>query len=130
MKRNSLAAEEETLTCVSCAAQNRLADTFCHQCGAPISTTATLDPLNTIRINGFLLNKALEGRPKLIVLLGIWILHLPVLVIGIGGAIYYVLNRKRFSDVLFFWALLGLAYVAFVILYRVTKNYLTIPKKI
>ena len=130
MKRGFMTTEsDETITCVSCMTQNRQEDAFCQKCGYPIGATANLDPLQTIQTEGLLLRKALEGRPKPIVLLGVWILFLPVLLVGAGGAIYFVMNPRGYADVIFFGALLGLAYLAFIVLYRVTKNYLTIPKR-
>ena len=92
--------------------------------------TATLDPHQAIKAEAFLFRKALEGRPRLIVLLGVWILHLPVLMFSVGFAIYLLLNGRGFSNFIFFWALVGLSYIAFVILYRITQNYLTIRKKV
>lgn len=88
-----------------------------------------LDPVQAIQTEGFLFRKALESRPKLIVLLGIWILHLPVLVVGIGVAVYLLLHLQRPSDFVFIFAMSGLAYYAFVVLYRITKNYFTMSKK-
>lgn len=119
----------ETITCVSCLAQNEQFTAFCRQCGAPISATATVDPLQTIQAEGFLLRKALEGRPKPIVFLGIWILYLPVLGAGVGIAIYMILNGRGWANFIFFWAGMGLASFAFVVLYRATKNYLTMRKR-
>ena len=130
MKPDSLTTNaDETITCISCLAENRRFEAFCHKCGAPVGTTATLAPLQTIQTEGLLLRKALEGRPKLIVLLGVWILHLPVLVCGVGFAIYFILNQRGFVGFLFFWAMVGLSFFASVVLYRITKNYLTIPKR-
>jgi hypothetical protein len=88
-----------------------------------------LDPIKAIQTEGFLFRKALEGKPKLIVLLGMWILHLPVLVVGIGVAVYLLLNLRSRSEFVFIFAMGGLSYYAFVVLYRVTKNYLTINGK-
>ena len=88
-----------------------------------------LDPIQTIQTEGFLLRKALSGRPRLIVVLGIWILHLPVLVVGIGVTIHLLLNLRGASDFVFILVMSGLSYYAFVVLYRITKNYLTIGKK-
>lgn len=130
MKHTFMTTEsDETITCVSCLTQNSQADAACRKCGYPIGATANLDPLQTIQTEGLLLRKALEGRPKLIVLLGVWILFLPVLVVGAGGALYFVMNPRSYSDVIFFGALLGLSYIAFLVLYRITRNYLTIPKR-
>jgi hypothetical protein len=91
--------------------------------------TSTLDPVNTIRTEGFLLNKALQRRPSLIVLIGIWLTHFPMLVASVGVAIYMILYMHGMAGFLFFWVLIGLSCLAFVILYRVTRNYLTIPKQ-
>lgn len=129
MKRDLPSTEsDETITCVSCMTPNRVTDARCRKCGYPIGSTVNLDPMQTIQTEGLLLRKALEGRPKLIVLLGVWILFLPVLLVGAGGALYFVLNPRALSDLIFFGALLGLSYIAFIILYRITKNYLTISK--
>lgn len=129
MKRDLPTSEsDESITCVSCMTPNRPTDALCRKCGYPISSTAHLDPLQTIQTEGLLLRKALEGRPKLIVLLGVWILFLPVLVVGAGSAIYFVLNPRGYSDLIFFGAMLGLSYAAFIILYRITRNYFTIRK--
>ena len=115
---------DETVTCVSCLTQNAPFTPFCHQCGAPISAIATVDPVQTIQTDGFLLRKALTGRPKPIVFLGIWILHLPVLLVGAGIALRMIVNGHGLADFLFFWAGMGLACFGFVVLYRATRNYL------
>jgi hypothetical protein len=117
------------VACTTCLTQNKRSAVFCRKCGSPIGAKATLDPLQTIQAEGFLLRTAIKGRPKLIVFLGIWILCLPVLVVGVGGAIYLILNTRGISNFLFFWALIGLSYFAFVALYRITKNYLKTRRK-
>jgi hypothetical protein len=120
---------DRTITCPSCLAQNRGVESFCHQCGSPVGPMTNLDPIQTIQTEGFLLRKALAGRPRLIVVLGIWILHLPVLVVGIGVTIHLLLNLRGASDFVFILVMSGLSYYAFVVLYRITKNYSTIGKK-
>jgi hypothetical protein len=119
--------EGEMVICVSCLTQNTQAAAFCRKCGSPIGAVATLDPMQTIQAEGFLFRKALEGRPRPIVVLGVWILFFPMLALSVGFAIHLIFNPSGFSDFVFFWAFVGLAYAAFVILYRVTRNYLTIP---
>ena len=116
------------LICPSCVRPTRPFESFCHNCGAPIGATATLDPIQSINAQGFLFRKALEGRPKPIVVAGIWLTFFPTLLASLYAATYLILNRTRFADFFFFWAFIGLGYVAFVILYRITKNYLTSPK--
>ena len=94
-----------------------------------MGAVATIDPMQTIQAEGFLFRKATEGRPKPIVLLGIWIIFLPVFGVGVYFAIQLVVNRKNFSDFCFFWGAIGLAYVGFVVLYRTTRNFITLPDK-
>jgi len=75
------------------------------------------------------MHKALERRPSVIVLLGLWLTHFPVLVASIGVAIYMMLYGYGITGFLFFWVMVALGCYAVVVLYRVTRNYLTIPKK-
>jgi len=84
-----------------------------------------LDPVNIIRAEGDMLQKALEGRPKFIVVLGIWILHLPVLLLGVATVIYTLINVKDSFDLTVIAIFTGLSYFAFIVLYRITRNYVT-----
>ncbi len=130
MEKNSAsAAGNGIITCPSCLELNGGADAFCRKCRSPIGAMSSLDPLQVIQAEGFLFRKATEGRPQPIVLLGIWIVFLPWVVISVGVAVHIILNQSGFGYFFFFWGAVGLAYVGFVILYRTTKNYLTIPKK-
>jgi hypothetical protein len=52
-----------------------------------------------------------------------------VLVASIGVAIYMILYGYGITAFLFFWVMIALTCYAVVVLYRVTRNYLTIPKK-
>ena len=125
---NSEINSTEEILCPSCATPNALFETFCQSCGSPIGATASLDPIHSISAQGFLFRKAVEGRPKPIVLAGVWIMFFPLLLVSIYAAIRLIVNRAGVSDFVFFWAFIGLAYASLVILYRVTKNYLTVPK--
>lgn len=117
--------DEKIIACLSCLAPNAATVDFCGTCGAPISTTSNLDPLKMIRSESFLLEKAAVGRPKPIVLIGIWIIFFPMFVGSVmlaGSQILYGFNSEGF---VFFWLGTALAIAASIILYRVTKNYLT-----
>jgi len=85
--------------------------------------------MHTIQAEGFLFRKALSGRPKLVVLVGVWIIFFPVLAGGIYTAVRLILNQTGFVYFFFFWVTVGFIYIAAVVLYRITKNYLTIPNK-
>ena len=120
---------ERLTTCPSCQTVNPEFEAFCQKCGAPIGRTATLDPMNVIQAEGHLFRKAIEGRPKPIVLIGIWVAFFPALVGSAGIALVLVVKHENRADFVFFWCFVGLSYMSFVILYRVTRNYLTIPAK-
>lgn len=115
---------DPNVICPVCQEVNARFESFCRTCGSPISVTATLDPVSTIQTEGFLFRKALDGPPKPIVLIGTWILFLPLLVVSVGAAIYYILYQRGSVGFFFFWVFVGLTYIAFIILYRVTKNYI------
>lgn len=115
--------------CPSCLTLNDEFAAFCRKCRTPIGAVATLDPMQTIQTEGFLFRKAIGGRPKPIVLVGVWILFLPVMGVGSYFAVHLIVNRKDFSDFFFFWGAMGLAYIGFVVLYRTTKNFLTKSEK-
>jgi hypothetical protein len=122
----------ESIICPSCQAVNRRFEAFCRQCGAPIGATATLDPLNVIRAETQLYDKVLESRPKLIVVIGVWLLFFPILLVCLPGAIFLLIEHSSAIGFVAFWFGIILSVVAVVMLYRTTKNYLSpsnLPKK-
>jgi len=128
-RRKLITNSDDTITCTFCLTQNKRFATFCEECGAPVGATSTIDPLQTIQAESFVIHKALQKRPSLIVLLGIWLTHFPGLVASIGVAIYMILYGYGLTGFLFFWVMIACCFYAVVVLYRVTRNYITIPKK-
>src|SRR5215471_18605108 len=116
--------KSDFVTCPSCQALNDRFESFCDSCGAPIGATATVDPVSIIHAEGFMLRKAVDGPPRTIVLIGVWIMFLPALVISAVMAIYLAVNFRGLGNFVFFWLGLGLVFVSSVILYRVTRNYI------
>ncbi len=66
-----------SILCPHCAATNAPAADFCVRCGAPLSVIASTDPLRASLLVGFLYREAVHGRPKRIVVLGVWLIFLP-----------------------------------------------------
>jgi len=118
---------DHQITCPSCQALIDANETFCRECGAPITTAATLDPMGSIHAQGFMLRKAVDSRPKPIVLIGIWILFLPALAGSAYFAVYLITQQHGLSYFVFFWLSVGLTYLSFRVLYQVTKNYFSPP---
>jgi hypothetical protein len=113
------------VTCPSCQALNDRFASFCDSCGAPIGATATLDPVTNIHAQGFMLRKAVDGPPRTIVLVGVWLMFLPALVVSGGVAIYLIVNFRGLGNFVFFWLGAGIMIISGVILYRVTRNYIS-----
>jgi hypothetical protein len=126
MKRKPHATK--TVSCPSCLASNDRHTAFCHECGSPIGAVATIDPVQSARAEAFSLSKAIE-RPNLMVLL---VIGIPALLVVIGGtaiAVKTLLYESGGNGFIYFWMMMGASLIAFLILYRVTKNYFTKHKK-
>jgi len=91
----------------------------------PSSEVSNLDPMLAIESEGRLLTRAAEGKQKPIVLIGVWLIFLPMLLIGLFSAITILGEGigSGISNFVFFWGAVGLAFIGFMVLYRVTKNY-------
>ncbi len=83
--------------------------------------------MNVIQAEGHLFRRALEGRPKLIVLLGVWVIFFPTLAVSASSAVNLITTHRGLQDFVFFWLSTGMAGLSIVILYRITRNYLTRP---
>ena len=70
----------ETVVCTTCHTLNVPDVAFCRRCGAPIGFISTIGPLETAYAEGFAYRQAVQGRPKFIVVVGIWLIFFPVLV--------------------------------------------------
>jgi hypothetical protein len=146
----------EYALCPSCVFPNVPDVQWCKRCGAPLNFISTIGPLEHLYAEGFAYRRAVRGRPKFVVVLGIWLLFLPGLLgcisvfcgtVGNGAldglAIFWPSRvvtisaragsnfsggHSGFMDVLLVLLSVFWGAVCAVMLYRVTKNYLTIPK--
>jgi hypothetical protein len=74
---------------------------------------------------GFMLGKAVDGPPRTIVLIGAWIMFLPSLIVSVGVDIYLIVNFRGLGNFVFFWLGVGLTFISGMILYRVTKTFIS-----
>ena len=54
-------------------------DDFCKSCGGPVTSHASIDPLGQIYATGYAYRQAVSGRPRKIVVLGMWLIFGPQL---------------------------------------------------
>jgi|SRR5689334_5919072 len=121
-------AGSEVALCTFCLFPNLPDAAWCKRCGASISYASIVGPLDVAIASGFMWRGAVRGRPKRFVLLGVWVLFFPVFVLNLLSALsVFVVGIAGPLSLVLFWLTLGYAGVAFMMLYQVTRNYLTIP---
>ena len=75
--------EVELPVCLSCLQPNTVEDHFCRKCGAPLDSYAATAPFESIFAQGHVFRGATEGKPRLIVVIGVWLIFLPALMISL-----------------------------------------------
>lgn len=120
---------EEAALCTACLFPNLPEATWCKRCGAPLSSNVMLLMPDAARAAGFVYRRALECRPKPIVVCGIWIHFFPGFissVIALPVALEGIARGPAGFGELFF--VVGAGIVCGSMLYRITRNYFVIPK--
>ena len=119
----------EAALCTACLFPNLPDSRWCKRCDAPMSPTAMMVMPDAARAAGFVYRRAVEARPKRVVLFGIWVHFFPGLVANalvllaiLGGGIGALAGLAGF-----FLAIVGVAICASM-LYRVTRNYFAMQK--
>lgn len=118
--------DDEGMVCPACAAFIGTGEVFCPSCRAPISLLANTDPIQRIQTEGFLYGRAVDSRPRGIVVIGVWLLFLPAVLICAGWALIVISEGIGSGAVgfVFFWVAIAAMIFFATILYRVTKNYI------
>src|SRR6185369_15771399 len=76
-------AEEERMLCTSCLHPNDPDAKYCQSCGAPIGSTAAWGPWEQTQAQGFAIRQATTTeRPRLILVLGIWLIFFPMWIVS------------------------------------------------
>ncbi len=110
---------QDGVICPKCLLSNSTTAAFCADCGAPIGMVAAVDPIQQIHAEGFAYRSAVDGPPKLIILIGMWLLFGPLALMGptvlIDGAANGIPKAILFNI---------LSVCSIIILYRTTRNYI------
>lgn len=113
-----LQTSQNEVVCPKCLLANATTAAFCADCGAPIGMVATIDPIQHIQAEGFAYRSAVEGPPKLIIVIGMWLIFGPM---GLAMPFFLANGPVEFPGTAF----LGLlSACSIVVLYRTTKNYI------
>lgn len=106
------------VVCPKCLLRNSASVAFCADCGAPIGKVANVDPMQQIYAEGFGYRSAVEGPPKLIILIGMWLLFGPMAVIAVS---MIIAGR---GELLSTMPLILMFLCSTAILYRVSRSYI------
>ncbi len=111
--------------CPACLAELTAGCGFCPQCGAPVTPTVAISPFERIFSEGYIYRQAVASPRKLIVVVGIWLVFLPVFLSGVLLVIRHAFFREmpmpHVVGALFASLIGGLG------LFQVTRNYLCRP---
>lgn len=118
------------IVCLSCLKENDSAAVYCRYCNSALQVTNNPDPIQKLSHEGVVYSKAVEGKPKLVVLIGVWLLFFPVLIFSLITAVSMAFEGERGSSgFIFFWFLVISAFFSLTMIYKVTKNYFKSKKK-
>lgn len=110
--------------CTSCLQENDFGAVYCRHCNAALGLTENPDPLQRLSHEGVVYSKAVEGKPKLVVLIGVWLMFAPVFVVSAFSAVSLIFEGEGGSlSFVLFWVLVVSAFFSLTMVYKVTKNY-------
>lgn len=118
--------ETTLIVCPECGRRVGSDRAVCPICNAAIGPAGNLDPMSAIQSEGRALVKATEGKPKFIVVFGVWLIFLPSLIGSVAIVIDIMSDGSGSgaSGFLFFWGGIALSILSAAFLFKVTHNYL------
>ena len=121
---------ENSILCPSCCKSSPEDADFCRHCRSPISSYAATGPFESIFAEGAAYREAINKPRKPIMLIGIWLIFLPISFLGLP-ALYTLFSLESFSQLKSldseFWItdfipVFGSLFAIYV-LFVTTKNY-------
>jgi len=104
-----------------------LAD-FCHECGAPVTSLATMDPIKRIYAQGWVYRRVVARPTSPIMFWGVWLIFGPTMLINLGGFLVFLggMGPARSGGLLGLQILVWLGFLILhaSILFLATKRYL------
>jgi hypothetical protein len=122
--------EQESALCPACLFPNVPDVPWCKRCGSPIGPTAGFVPTEAIFSVGCVYRGALRGHPKPLVVCGIWLIFFPGFLLCASRVAAFLFGQiDNVPSLLGLWlAVIGLM-ISGTMLYRITRNYFSIPNK-
>lgn len=119
--------DQNEIVCQNCLQKNDGGTINCRFCNAPLVLSDNADPVKGLPGEGYVYSKAVEGKPKPVVLIGVWFMFFPLLLISGFTALSLIFTDTGGGSLPFilFWMCLAAFIFSIAMLYRVTKNYLS-----
>lgn len=117
--KNEDSNAEEKSVCPKCLTPNDPLRAFCSDCGAPIGMVSAVDPWQHIFAEGHAYRSAVDGPPKFIVLVGMWLIFGPFLLLPFAFLCGFGEGAYRVAGIMSVFSIFPA-----IILFRVTKNYI------
>lgn len=115
---------QNTILCLACMKENNGAATFCRFCNHALSLTNNPDHLQKIAMEGAVYAKAVEVKPNIVVVVGVWLLFFPILIVSLPSAISVIFEDGGGTpSFVIFWILIIITIFNGTMLYKVTRNY-------
>lgn len=125
-----LSPDGASALCTYCLFPNLPEAPWCKRCGASMTYASIVGPVDAAEVSGFMWRGALRGHPKPFVFVAIWILFFPSLLLNLLMAFASLMGRFGGGlGFVLFWHAVAFAAVAYVMLYRVTRNFLAVPEQ-
>jgi len=117
-------SHQNTILCLACMKENNGAATFCRFCNHALSLTNNPDHLQKIAMEGAVYAKAVEVKPNIVVVVGVWLLFFPILIVSLPSAISVIFEDGGGTpSFVIFWILIIITIFSGTMLYKVTRNY-------
>jgi hypothetical protein len=119
--------------CPNCLREVEPDADFCAECGCPVSSMATTDPLRSAYSRGFWFRTAAHGGIKPIVFWGTWLLLGPWVLGGVAALVFALgdlaeATRTGQKLTVGYWVamllIVGITAAVAILLHRMTRNYL------
>jgi len=121
---SDVATDAEAALCTSCLFPNLPDSRWCKRCGAPMSTLVFSLMPDAAQAAGFVYRQAMEARPKLVVVVVIWVHFFPGFIFS-TMLLWSILATNMRGLPEFVWFLLSILGIVICssMLFRVTRNY-------
>lgn len=120
---------EESMLCCNCAFPNIPEVNWCKRCGAPLSWAAPIIFPEAAIAVGYALRNAIN-QPNKTTLIGFWVWHsLAFLFSFVWIVLFFKYDWTPLSRLILFWQILIAITISSSVLYRMTRNYQIISKR-